>query len=378
MSGYYSNPKTNSKGEIINQLPSANAFTSALLNGIKYATSSVNNPAQATRNALAKKTVEDLMASKAYKTKTSGDKSGGSSGSKAQPTPTAPVDVGGYTDFEAIARAQAEAEAARLAALRQAANEAYERNMSRIADSYNNAAGNLRSNYDSTVGRLNEARDKSLGDVNSDAEKSLQEAYINNMLTRRNLNQRLAAMGYNGGATETTMGSLENQYGASRAGINEALNKSIANLNQTYGDNLAGALQSYNSAMSNLGLQRMQLENAAENARNNLEASYRPSTENLAMDQNYVNALRNVVARQGQFSFDPTKATNNFVAGNAQQAQSAATGTNFAKWLEQLQLDAQKGATVRQIEDRAYEAMERGELGLEDVANLFATLGITI
>ena len=185
-------------------------------------------------------------------------------------------------------------------------------------------------------------------------------------------------MGYNGGATETTMGSLENQYGASRAGINEALNKSIANLNQTYGDNLAGALQSYNSAMSNLGLQRMQLENAAENARNNLEASYRPSTENLAMDQNYVNALRNVVARQGQFSFDPTKATNNFVAGNAQQAQSAATGTNFAKWLEQVQLDAQKGATVRQIEDRAYEAMERGELGLEDVANLFATLGITI
>ena len=118
MSGYYSNPKTNSKGAIINQLPSANAFTSALLNGIKYATSSVNNPAQATRNALAKKTVEDLMASKAYKTKTSGDKSGGSGGNKAQSTPTASVDVGGYTDFEAIARAQAEAEAARLAALR--------------------------------------------------------------------------------------------------------------------------------------------------------------------------------------------------------------------------------------------------------------------
>ena len=217
-----------------------------------------------------------------------------------------------------------------------------------------------------------------MGDVNTDAEKSLQEAYINNMLTRRNLNQRLAAMGYNGGATETTMGSLENQYGASRAGINEALNKSIANLDQTYGDNLAGALQSYNSAMSNLGLQRMQLENAAENARNNLIASYQPSTQNLAMDQNYVNALRNVVERQGQFTFDPTKATNNFVAGNAQQAQSASTGPNYSKWLEQLKLDVQKGATVKDIEDRAYEAMERGELGITDVANLFASLGISI
>ena len=203
----------------------------------------------------------------------------------------APNDYGGgysenYIDYDAILRAQQEAEAARLAELRRRADEAYNRNMARIENSYNSASGNLKSNYNSTVDRLNLARDKSMGDVNSDAEKSLQEAYINNMLTRKNLNQRLSAMGYNGGATETTMGSLENQYGASRAGINEAANKSIANLNQTYGDNLAGALQSYNSAMANLNLQRMQLENAAENARNNLEASYRPSTENLAMDQN--------------------------------------------------------------------------------------------
>lgn len=348
-----------------------------LLRDMNNATKTDNN--QAVKNILAKKTVEDLMGSKAYQTKTGsgGSKSGGSSKGQGTNT-TSAVDNGQYIDYEAIARAQAEAEAARLAALRQAANEAYERNMSRIENSYNNAAGNLRSNYDSTVDRLNAAREKSLGEVNTDAEKSLQEAYINNMLTRRNLNQRLAAMGYNGGATETTMGSLENQYGASRAGINEALNKSIANLDQTYGDNLAGALQSYNSAMSNLGLQRMQLENAAENARNNLEASYRPSTENLAMDQNYVNALKSVLARQGQYTFDPTKATNEYVAGNAQQAQSASQGSNYNKLLEQLKLDVQKGATVRQVEERAFEAMERGELALTDVANLFADLGITI
>lgn len=349
-----------------------------LLRDINNATKTDNN--QLVKNILAKKTVEDLMGSKAYQTKTGSgsSKSGGSSKGTVSSTPTSAVDYGQYIDYEAIARAQAEAEAARLAALRQAANEAYERNMSRIESSYNNAAGNLRSNYDSTVDRLNAAREKSLGEVNTDAEKSLQEAYINNMLTRKNLNQRLSAMGYNGGATETTMGSLENQYGASRAGINEALNKSIANLDQTYGDNLAGALQSYNSAMSNLGLQRMQLENAAENARNNLEASYRPSTENLAMDQNYVNALKSVLARQGQYTFDPTKATNEYVAGNAQQAQSASQGSNYNKLLEQLKLDVQKGATVRQVEERAFEAMERGELALTDVANLFADLGITI
>ncbi len=284
---------------------------------------------------------------------------------------------GDYIDYEGIARAQAEAEAARLAELRAAANEAYNRNMARIESSYNNAAGSLRSNYDSTVGRLNAARDKSMGDVNSDAEKSLQEAYINNMLTRKNLNQRLSAMGYNGGATETTMGSLENQYGSSRAGINEAANKSIANLNQTYGDNLAGALQSYNSAMANLNLQRMQLENAAENARNNLEASYRPSTENLAMNQDYVNALKNVLTRQSQYTFNPTEATNNFVAGNAQQAQSAAQGTNYAKYLAQGKLDIQKGKSVNEIVNDIYNGVNAGELGVSDAFDIFSALGIS-
>ena len=288
--------------------------------------------------------------------------------------------IGGYSenyiDYDAILRAQQEAEAARLAEMRRRADEAYNRNMARIENSYNSASGNLKSNYNSTVDRLNAARDKSMGDVNSDAEKSLQEAYINNMLTRKNLNQRLSAMGYNGGATETTMGSLENQYGASRAGINEAANKSIANLNQTYGDNLAGALQSYNSAMSNLNLQRMQLENAAENARNNLEASYRPSTENLAMDQNYVNALRNVVARQGQYSFNPTQATNDYVAGNAQQAQSAAQGNNYAKYLAQAQLAAQQGKPTSTIQNELFDEVRRGNLGIDSLYDILGQLGV--
>ncbi len=327
-----------------------------------------------TANKQAHQKAQQNVAAKQNNTPSGAIKSSGGSG-------VAPNDYGGgysenYIDYDAILRAQQEAEAARLAELRRRADEAYNRNMARIENSYNSASGNLKSNYNSTVDRLNLARDKSMGDVNSDAEKSLQEAYINNMLTRRNLNQRLAAMGYNGGATETTMGSLENQYGASRAGINEAANKSIANLNQTYGDNLAGALQSYNSAMSNLNLQRMQLENAAENARNNLEASYRPSTENLAMDQNYVNALRNVVARQGQYSFNPTQATNNYVAGNAQQAQSAAQGNNYAKYLAQAQLAAQQGKPTSTIQNELFDEVRRGNLGIDSLYDILGQLGV--
>ena len=252
-------------------------------------------------------------------------------------TPTAPEETYYEPEFDwaaYYAQLQAEAQAR--------ANAAYERNMERIANAYGNASSSLKSNYDSTVGRLNAARDKSLGDVRGDAEDSLRQAYINNMMTRKNLNQRLSAMGMNGGATETTMSSLENQYGKSRAGINETLNKNIANLDSTYGDNLAAALQSFNSAKANLDLQRMQLEMQAENARQNAEASSMSGAMNI--DSGYISALKAALANQGQYKYDPSQATNDYIAGNAQQAQSASQGGNsYAMWMAQQLLNS--GAT---------------------------------
>ena len=222
------------------------------------------------------------------------------------------------------------------------AQAAYERNMSRIADAYGSAANSLRGNLDSSISRLNAARDKSMNDVNSDAEDSLRQAYINNMMTRKNLNQRLSAMGYNGGATETTMSSLENQYGKSRSGINETLNKNIANLDMTYGDNLAQAQQAYNSAMANLYLQRMQMEMQAENALNNAETSAVNASMNI--DGSYMSALQAALANQNNYAYDASQATNNFVAGNARQAESASGGTEYARWMAQQLLSGSNNA----------------------------------
>ena len=252
------------------------------------------------------------------------------------------------------------------------AQAAYERNMSRIADAYGSAANSLKGNYDSAVGRLNAARDKSLGDVNSDAEDSLRQAYINHMLTRRNLNQRLAAMGYNGGATETTMSSLENQYGKSRSGINETRNKNIANLDMTYGDNLASALQSYNSAMANLYLQRMQMEMQAENALNNAETSAVNATMNI--DGSYMSALQAALANQNNYTYDASQATNDYVAGNAQQAQSASDAANYAKYLAQAQLEASNGSNANQIRNNLFGAVANGQLDINSLYNILNQL----
>lgn len=254
-----------------------------------------------------------------------------------------------------------------------AAQQAYDRSMARIKSGYESAYGSLRDNYGSTVDRLNAARDKSRGDVSADAEDSLRQAYINNMLTRKNLNQRLSAMGYNGGATESTMAQLENQYGNSRTGINETLNKNLANLDMTYGDNLAQALQSFNSAKANLDLQRMQMELSAEQALANAQAS--SSSGIYGMDSSYLSALQNAVNSQGAYSYDPTQATNNYVAGNVQQAQSAAGDANYSKYLAQAQLEASNGASANAIKNSLFNAVRNGQLGIDSLYAILQQLG---
>ena len=256
------------------------------------------------------------------------------------------------------------------------ADEAYRNNMARISNAYDSMAGRLSENYGSTRDRLNNARQESRTDVNSDAEKSLREAYINNMLTKRNLNQRLSAMGYNGGATETTMANLENQYGNSRNNINTTLNNNLRKLETTYGDNLASALQSYNDALNNLDLTRLSLENEAEARRQNADDTFYSSLASLnRTDTSYLQALQNALQAQNAYTYNNSKATNNYVAGNAKQAQSASTGNNYAKYLQQAQLLASEGTSTNAIKNALFAEVDRGNLDLSTLGQILSQLG---
>lgn len=308
---------------------------------------------------------ENMMASQssANHTPSTYSPSGGGSGSGTKAATGTSTGSSNAFDMSAYLSALAAEQKARAQA-------AYDRNMARIASAFDSAAGNLKGNYDSAVDRLNAARDKSMGDVKSDAENSLREAYINKMMTDKNLNQRLSAMGYNGGATESTMSSLANQYGKSRTGINETLNKNIADLDMTYGDNLAKAIEAYNSAMANLQLQKMQMEVQAENALSNSEASSINSVMNI--DGSYMNALQTALANQMGYTYDPTQATNEYVAGNARQAQSAAGGNDYAKWLAQQLLTGGNSAT-----DVANYMVSRGYGDSQTLADILKQLGAT-
>ena len=253
-----------------------------------------------------------------------------------------------------------------------AADAAYGNNMARINDMYNRVAGNIGENYDSTAGRLKAARNQALKDVNSDAENSLRQAYINSELTKKGLDQRLSAMGYNGGATETTMADLANQYSRSRGGINTTRNKNITELNKTYADSLAAALQAYNSAMNNLEMQRMQMENAAENARANGLAS--GDLGGLSVDSGYITALQSALQNQANYQYDPSVATNDYTPGNVLQAQSASQGTNYAKWLQEMQQLANSGQGGS-IQSTLFNAIRNGDLDLNAAYRIMNSIG---
>ena len=69
--------------------------------------------------------------------------------------------------------------------------------------------------------------------------EALKQAYINKMQTLRNLPQQMSAQGLNGGASETTLASMNNNYGNARNQLETERLKQLANLQNTYQNNLA-------------------------------------------------------------------------------------------------------------------------------------------
>ena len=80
---------------------------------------------------------------------------------------------------------------------------------------------------------------------NQAADKSLREAYIANMLAKRNMSQQLKAMGVSGGATETTLADIQNTYMNNRFGIEENRNDANQQARQAYDNGVAGDYSNY-------------------------------------------------------------------------------------------------------------------------------------
>lgn len=111
--------------------------------------------------------------------------------------------------------------------------------------------------------------DTNANKLNQQANSAQQQAYINYMLSKRDLPQQLSAQGLSGGAAESTYANLYNSYGNSRNTTEQNRLNNLADLQQTLQNNLAqieqqrlsgdqADIQNYYANLSNLAAQNIQ------------------------------------------------------------------------------------------------------------------------
>lgn len=189
--------------------------------------------------------------------------------------------------------------------------EAYNANKSNLGNSLDSTKESLQSNLDNAIGKLQGSYDASTKTLNDSAEQVLREAYINRMLSEKNLAQQLSANGLTGGMAESTRAGLLNNYGNSRNNIEVARNNNLATLLQqfnsdkadaqsSYEQNMASAQQAYANALSNLeNAQYSYKAQLANDLANNIVGSYGDLHSGLASGLNsYNNALTNLINSQ--------------------------------------------------------------------------------
>ena len=219
-----------------------------------------------------------------------------------------------------------------LAQMREAAQNAYDRGMSALNSAYDNQMSSLASNLNETKSQLANQYNRSKQNITDDAASSLRQAYINRMLSERNLGQQMSALGLNGGATESTLAGMLNNYGNARNQINTAQNKSLSDLEGNYSDNLSQAMQAYNSAVATANLQKAQQAMSLENALANNQISALGDYQSLLQSQNsqYLDLLKAAIASGANFTFDPTAANNAVQGVSVTQASPNMSTNNYA------------------------------------------------
>ncbi len=270
--------------------------------------------------------------------------------------------------YEQQLRAQQEAR-------QQAAQNAYNSNMSALENAYAKRLAGLDSNLASTKDLLTSSYNNSRDSLNASAEKSLQEAYINRMMNERNLRQQLNAQGLNGGASESAIASMLNNYGTSRNNINTATADSLRSLEEAYNSNVANAQQKYNDAVgdaadTNLAY-KMQLENDLANG---VASSYSDLYSALAnMDSNYANSMTNLINNQSAASADLQQALYNTMLKNSLGLKSAnVSGGSKDTLTSTIKKRYQNGETPETLID---DMLSNG-YDVQQITQIFMTAGI--
>ncbi|HJB22103.1 MAG TPA: hypothetical protein H9773_10410 [Candidatus Fournierella merdavium] len=215
--------------------------------------------------------------------------------------------------------AAAEAERQR----REAAQRAYDRSMAALNAAYSGQIEALKNNYNSTLGQLQSDYDQGAAGVDRNADSALQQAYINQMMTLKNLPQQLSAQGISGGAAETTLAGVYNNYGNSRNEINTARGQNLAELMTQLNAGKSQAQQAYNSQLSDAQATRLAYEMQLEQNLSNAVADAAAVNYDRQFDISS-EYLTQVAKLQSEMASAARKASQSTIsASNTQQTKSA-------------------------------------------------------
>lgn len=247
--------------------------------------------------------------------------------------------------------AQQQAAAAALEAQRRAAAQAaYDRSMTALNNSYNTMQNSLKGNYNSTLGQLEQNYNTGVAGVNKQADNAQQQAYINYMMNRRDMGQQLAAQGLSGGASESALAGMYNNYGNSRNTIDSGRNDSLADLMNDWNTNKASALQAYNSQLAEMAMQKANAVQQLENNLANLIANAATANYDaqFSLSSDYLSKMMDLASRGGSYAsavanraYSPTNA---LLTASTQQGAAATPAVFNAYQQAQNALDAQMAA----------------------------------
>jgi len=271
-----------------------------------------------------------------YQNRTTKKSSGGSGGGYTSSAPAGESMLLAY--FKALEAKQ-----------QQAANEAYNKNVSAMNNAFSERNKLMENNLNTTLQNLQTDYDASKANVNKDAQNSLQQAYINNMLNRKNLNQNMAAQGLSGGASETTMAGMYNNYGNARNNIQSVANDNLGELENLYNQNRNSAYQAYNDQLAQDAITKAQYMAQFEADRQNaLANAYNTQMSQLMnLDPAYAASMLGLVDNQQGYTYTGTSANNAPKSVSTSQGNGV-MGSYYGKLARNLRGSGRSDAEIAQ------------------------------
>ena len=258
----------------------------------------------------------------------------------------------------------------------EAAQAAYDKNMGYLNEAYANRSNLLQQSYNDALAQLQASYDSGARGVNQNADSAQQQAYINYMMSKRDLPQALAAQGLTGGMSESALAGMYNSYGNNRNTIDRGRNESLAALLDTLNSNRSSALQSYNSQLSAAEQQKMayqmQLEQALANGSAEILQNKYDTLQNL--DNAYAQQI--LALQQAQAEAAAKAASRSYSSGGGNSSVSTSQGdtdiTKTPAYKRALSLYQTAGVTPQVV----YDDLVAGGASQTTIDQILAALGL--